>query len=1141
MTLVLFGVQNWKRATANKLPSYFFASIMSLPSESANIDLLLSSSLSGHLPPSGLAPPLSRELVFDDPPTSSSKDEREPLNPSSAFSERTGGCVPGDGVIAPPSAPSTASHSPSTANHSPRTARAITPRPSLATEPPATPTAATPIATATPPARPATATSGLPAPVATGTGAPCQAINNESKNIYFNLSLQPAHDLSSRPLRTTPKCKDGTFKRTHSDRETVPSMDPVALIPPYLEVIAPSEHHGSSHAPSDSVAVVGVDRTLPSAGDRPAPAVTADHPAATDDRTTIVDPTVLDLAVIPDDPPVTVHEPANPSESSPKTPRGPRREVFRLTGRETPILIPALACFALITLILIIWLVILTATVANTRANDEALSGALAASEARCRSLHTEILLQQAEFASSLAALQQNSSAVAAQLLRLSADSAALHSATAQPSAALQHNTSALAADAPTARTKLDAHDAAISVLQSSSATTAEVGQLRAELATLRSSVNSSSSTLDRDVAVARLAISDLVAAVAALAAVANTSSATDARLAEDLSAAQLNATRLSADFETLNASATGTAEELARLSVATSDTRATAAAAAAGVEALREEAQGNATFFAAGLVRERGVSAAGLSALAEVVRSDLATAVSQVSLSVAAVGANATAAVERLAASVTVALAERWCAGGLPIGHSLALPATAPEPCPATTGMATTVAVNVAAPLTTALVAHQSDASATKETAFFNPVTGAAQLPAGPRTFTSRSHGDRWMPCAFVGPVAVCGLPDEGYKRNAITGGAEDATPTSGVGGAILHTGVAVGVDGTTQAAATTVLANPVGASGHAYGVAVAIAEVSRGAEYHVLIGTWGEYQVHVLKVVKTGVFGWVVPAVTALGTLAKPWEWSSISSLAAGWRADGRPVVVVGTPFDDRCGPTAAFGAKCLSSGAAHVFVLGTSGGGVGGWEWNGTLKPPVVKNGAQCGWSVAVAAGVAAVGCYLDPSLSSGVDFGEARADGSNVGSAHVWRLDNANTAASVREAYLKAFRAVDGQYFGQAVAVAANITHELIAVSADRGTGAPYGIAITASGGGLGMPYDVAVNHNGQPSEGEVWTFVHRVGAGVGTWRAAQRVKPPRGLAEERFGWTLSAAATPAGPVVLGVGTRAGCTGYLVVLS
>ena len=66
------------------------------------------------------------------------------------------------------------------------------------------------------------------------------------------------------------------------------------------------------------------------------------------------------------------------------------------------------------------------------------------------------------------------------------------------------------------------------------------------------------------------------------------------------------------------------------------------------------------------------------------------------------------------------------------------------------------------------------------------------------------------------------------------------------------------------------------------------------------------------------------------------------------------------------------------------------------------------------------------------------------------------------------------------------------------------------------------------------------EADVWTFVHAVGGGAGAWRAAHRVKPPVGVVSEMFGWALSAATTAAGDVLVGVGTRRGCGGYVVAL-
>ena len=65
---------------------------------------------------------------------------------------------------------------------------------------------------------------------------------------------------------------------------------------------------------------------------------------------------------------------------------------------------------------------------------------------------------------------------------------------------------------------------------------------------------------------------------------------------------------------------------------------------------------------------------------------------------------------------------------------------------------------------------------------------------------------------------------------------------------------------------------------------------------------------------------------------------------------------------------------------------------------------------------------------VGCYGDKSPSTAVDWGNA----SSVGSAHAWRLDAANASASVREGYLKAFRAADYQFLALSLAAAANAT-------------------------------------------------------------------------------------------------------------
>ena len=71
-------------------------------------------------------------------------------------------------------------------------------------------------------------------------------------------------------------------------------------------------------------------------------------------------------------------------------------------------------------------------------------------------------------------------------------------------------------------------------------------------------------------------------------------------------------------------------------------------------------------------------------------------------------------------------------------------------------------------------------------------------------------------------------------------------------------------------------------------------------------------------------------------------------------------------------------------------------------------------------------------------------------------------------------------------------------------------------------------------------SGEANEGEVWTFVHAVGGGALTWRAAHRLKAPAGLEWEVFGWGLTAATTAAGEVMLGIGSFYRCRGYVVVL-
>jgi len=461
------------------------------------------------------------------------------------------------------------------------------------------------------------------------------------------------------------------------------------------------------------------------------------------------------------------------------------------------------------------------------------------------------------------------------------------------------------------------------------------------------------------------------------------------------------------------------------------------------------------------------------------------------------------------------------------------------PGTCPYSLYITTHVALDAVDASRPLLVTLQSIASRTKYATYYNATNTTKVLKAMEWASSSTGSESHATPTAYFGPIAVVGYRGEDRLHSAIVNGSEDVSVTYDVGAALLHTGVDVGGDGDLRVAAQTVLAHPTSTQAYNYGISAAIVELAEGTDYHIAIGT-AVAVVHMYRVVAgSGGGGWGSPAVTLLSTLAAPWGWGThISSLAArGATAGGRPAaLVVGTYFDSRCGVTATWAGTCTSSGSAHVYTLNSSSGA---WQWNGTLKARVVKNDAQCGVSVAVAGDVVAVGCSGDPSPSTAVDVGEARTDASNVGAAHTWRLNAANASASVREGYLKAFTAAVGQQFGWSVAVVVNATHEVVAVGAPfASTGAPYG-NMSAS---LAMPYDVSVDGSGkQPTEGDVWTFVHAVNSGAGTWRVAHRVKPPVGGQNEQFGRTLTASATPAGQVVLGVGTYNGCKGYVVVLA
>jgi len=461
---------------------------------------------------------------------------------------------------------------------------------------------------------------------------------------------------------------------------------------------------------------------------------------------------------------------------------------------------------------------------------------------------------------------------------------------------------------------------------------------------------------------------------------------------------------------------------------------------------------------------------------------------------------------------------------------------------CPASSNMATHVTLNRHDPTGPMLVTMQEENSFTKDATYVSAMNTANVLLA--LQWTSSANGGIIYTTGvdYASPLALLGYPYESRLRDMAVNGTEAGTTTINVGAALLHSGVSA-VDGSAaQVAAQTVLAEPSSPAHYRFGFAVAIVELVANTDYHIALAhvlSSADSEVHVYRVQPGGVgVGWGVPVITPLGTLPRPWAWGGGQAVLAArdaTAAGGRPAaLVVGTESDPRCGPSSGWPDTCDYAGGAHVYTLDSMSGV---WAWQGVLKAPYVRDSMFCGFAVAISGDLVTVGCPGDNSPSTAVDVDEALETGVGVGAAHAWRLDPANASASVREGYLKAFAAADGQALGWAVAAAANTTHEVIAATSMDSTGPPYG-DLSA---GLAMPYDTPGSGSGEASEGAVWTFVHAVGGGgVGTWRAAHRLKAPVGLDSEVFGWGLTAATTAAGEVVLGVGTYLGCRGYVVVL-
>jgi len=326
---------------------------------------------------------------------------------------------------------------------------------------------------------------------------------------------------------------------------------------------------------------------------------------------------------------------------------------------------------------------------------------------------------------------------------------------------------------------------------------------------------------------------------------------------------------------------------------------------------------------------------------------------------------------------------------------------------CPNSFLMASHLVLNKRNPAGPLLLAMQSDASTAKDATYYNATNTPKVLKAMRWASSDPGSLPSGSAAAFAGPLAILGFPFEDRRRDVAVNGTEAGATTPNVGAALLHSGVAaVGASAAAHVAAQTVLAHPLSADGYSYGYSVAIVELTADAVYHVAVAAIAADAVvlHLYRVEPGGGgVGWGAPVVTQLSNITAPWAWgTSDVALAARHATEpgGLPAaLVVGTSRDSRCGVTADWPDTCVAAGGAHVY---THVAGV--WTWQGALKAPLVKYNAFCGTAVAIAGALVAVGCPADKSPSTLVDAGESWANGSDVGSAHVWRLDGANASQS-----------------------------------------------------------------------------------------------------------------------------------------
>lgn len=374
----------------------------------------------------------------------------------------------------------------------------------------------------------------------------------------------------------------------------------------------------------------------------------------------------------------------------------------------------------------------------------------------------------------------------------------------------------------------------------------------------------------------------------------------------------------------------------------------------------------------------------------------------------------------------------------------------------------------------------------------------------------------------AIHGPLIAYGLPFDDYIRDIAINGRETTSTASNGGVVILY--VATGYP-SRPASQQITIAPSVTTSGRLFGQAVAIIAVTAGVLYELLVASRSANPIEYYSIRAAGRHLDVSPPVVTLRAVLSP-AWTTTAetfSLAAGPLPGGGFVAVGGVPYDD-----------WWTTDWGVAFVWFRSAGPNGVWSSSGALKAPKVVSSSYCGWAVAVAMNLVAVGCpgdrYYDATENS-------YSSSSAYGSAHAWRLgaDQTGIWSMTREAYLKMPYPTPSTWYGASVAAAANATHELIVVGAPlEDTDTPYGNVRSR----LAMPPTVAGSgSSGSGDSGAVFAYVHPL-APAASWRALHRFKAPYAVGSERFGFSVSAGGTATAGFTVGIGAVSGCRGYLI---